>query len=162
MSQATIMRKERRKRFIAKLKQGYNDRHSGFVTDQPSFPGIFREVIAATQHSFHAVFVEGCNFGKNVAGKPTPVHTSHVASQTEEPYEVAKHDMHGLQSLSQVLDESSSRAVSSSRPKPSVDSKGKTTLSPQCRTPISTPPAAVGLPVGTNQSAFAAHTFLCV
>ena len=58
------MRKERRNRFIAKLKQGYNDRHSGFVTDQPGFPDISREVIAATQRSFPAMFVEGCNLVK--------------------------------------------------------------------------------------------------
>ena len=58
------MHQERTNRFIAELTQGYTDRHSGFVTDQPSFPDIFREVIAATQRSFHAVFVEGCNLVK--------------------------------------------------------------------------------------------------
>ena len=87
MSKATIDRKERRKRFISKLKQGCYAGHSGDnswqnMSNQPSFQDIFREVIAAAQHAFHAGFVEGCSFGESCVAKSNHVRTCHVASQT--------------------------------------------------------------------------------
>ena len=66
MSVATVARKERRKSFMATLKQEYNDRHLGNDChsndiEKPIFQDVICEVIAATQHTFHAGFLEGVN-----------------------------------------------------------------------------------------------------
>ena len=54
---------------MAKLKHVYNNRHLGDTCHsqaigQPLFTEVVCEVIAATQHTFHAGFLEGVNFAK--------------------------------------------------------------------------------------------------
>ena len=66
MSQATIARKERRKRYITKLRQYYNDTH---VLEQNRTQAIeccpaLREIIVATQQACIASFTQGCEFAK--------------------------------------------------------------------------------------------------
>ena len=67
MSQATVARKERRKRFIAKLKQQYERSPvHGLRTDNTHLcqQNMFQEIIAATQQACIASFTQGCDYAK--------------------------------------------------------------------------------------------------
>ena len=78
MSQATTARKERRKRYMAKLKQHYerspvHDLRSDktHACQQNMFQGIgccpgFQEIIVATQQACIASFTQGCDYAKTI------------------------------------------------------------------------------------------------
>ena len=72
MSQATIARKERRKRYIAKLKQHYDNTHDNTHVRQQNVSQaigccpVLQEIIAATQQACIASFTQGCDYAKTI------------------------------------------------------------------------------------------------
>ena len=66
MSQATIARKERRKRYITKLRQYYDNTHvpKQNMTQAIDCNPAFQEIIAATQQACIMSFTQGCEFAK--------------------------------------------------------------------------------------------------
>ena len=67
MSQATVARKERRKRFIARLKQNCERNpacESRFDNTHACQQNSFQEIIAATQQACIASFIQGCDYAK--------------------------------------------------------------------------------------------------
>ena len=69
MSQATVARKERRKRFIARLKQNCERNpacESRFDNTHACQQHSFQDIIAATQQACIASFVQGCDYAKTM------------------------------------------------------------------------------------------------
>ena len=105
MSQATVARKERRKRFIARLKQNCERNpacESRFDNTHACQQNSFQEIIAATQQACVASFIQGCDYAKimyysafqdgflagNEQARTSQANMAHAPAQTVDRFDV--------------------------------------------------------------------------
>ena len=105
MSQATVARKERRKRFTAKLKQHYEWSHFRDLRSDNTHScqqNMFQEIIVATQQACIASFIQGCDYAKimyysafqdgflagNEQARTSQANMAHAPAQTVDRFDV--------------------------------------------------------------------------